>query len=368
MDRAARARAYEAAGLFDPAAPDAEDRFATLDFLASRGASVDRMVAAETETNLLSLGLDIVLESGTLSAEDLARRTSTPVEYLVNLYRLLGVDISDTESLLFEEAEVDFLAMLSAALATFDGETAEEILRALAASLSSLAAASISAFVGSVEEQLAATGDQLHRAQVTQGVGELSLELAAGLRPLFRHHLRDAVVLQRRAMGSSTSRQLSTLAVGFVDLVGYTATTAEMAPEELVGFTSLFRKRTYDVVTESGGRVVKHIGDEIMFSALEAEQGCAIALGLIRSFGEEGTLPRGGVAFGQVVARHGDLYGAVVNLAARLADIAVTGELLAPASILPAIRDSTSLRAEPAGRRMLKGFEQPVEVVSVAVR
>ena len=205
MDRAERARAYEAAGLFDPAAPDAEDRLATLDFLAARGASVDRMVAAETDTDLLSLGLDIVLESGTLSAEDLARRTSTSLEYLVNLYRLLGVDISDTESLLFEEAEVDFLAMLSAALATFDGETAEEILRALAASLSSLAAASISAFVGSVEEQLAATGDQLHRAQVTQGVGELSLELAAGLRPLFRHHLRDAVVT---AMSKPVGRRL----------------------------------------------------------------------------------------------------------------------------------------------------------------
>jgi adenylate cyclase len=356
---------YEAAGLWDPAAPDAEDRLAMLEFLAERGATLERMVAAETETNLVSLGLDLVLEGGSLTAEDLAARLGVSVEELVNLYRLLGVDVADTSARWFEHDEVEFIGMLQAALRTFDDDTAEEILRVLAASLASLAAASISAFVGSVEGELEAAGDQLRRAEVTQGVGELGLELAAGLRPLFRHHLRDAVVLQRRAMGSSTDRQLSYLAVGFVDLVGYTSTTSSMAAADLVAFTGRFRGRTYDVVTSLGGRVVKHIGDEIMYSAIEAEQACRIGLALIDAFAEHDTRPRGGVAHGQVVARHGDLYGLTVNLAARLADIAVPGELLAPAAVRSAIEDAPDLHAVPAGRRALKGFADPVEVVAV---
>jgi adenylate cyclase len=362
---AARLARYEETGLWDPTAADAADRLAMLEFLAAKGATVERMVAAESETNLVSLGLDLVLESGSLSAEELAEGVGATVGELVELYRLLGVDVGDISARWFEPEEVEFIGMLQAALCTFDNDTAEEILRVLSASMGSLAAASISAFVGSVEGDLEAAGHQLRRAEVTQGVGELGLELAAGLRPLFRHHLRDAVIRQRRSMELSDDRRLSYLAVGFVDLVGYTSTTSTMAADELVAFTGRVRGRTYDVVTALGGRVVKHIGDEIMFSALEAEVACRIGLVLIEDFGEQGTLPRGGVAHGPVVARHGDLYGPVVNLAARLADIAVPGELLAPATIRVGIADVPALRAVPAGRRALKGFAEPVEVVAV---
>lgn len=357
--------ALEAAGLYDPAAPGASDRLTVLESLADKGASLERMVAANEEGNLVSLGLDLVLEGGTMSAAELAERCGIGVDELVDLYRTLGVDVADLSMRVFEESEVEFLALLRATLETFDRDTSKEILRVLAASLSSLAAASISAFVGSVEEELEAAGDELARAEITEAVGGLSLELAAGLRPLFRHHMRGAVEHQRQAMGGSGDRQVSILAVGFVDLVGYTSATAAMPASELVAFTSHFRGRTHEVVTGHGGRIVKHIGDEIMFSSLRADRACEIGLDLVDAFGEEGSTPRGGVAHGPVVARHGDLYGPVVNLAARLADIAVPGELLAPASVAAEVQSSPSLRTDPAGRRVLKGFEEPVAVVSV---
>ena len=75
------------------------------------------------------------------------------------------------------------------------------------------------------------------------------------------------------------------------------------------------------------GHIVKHIGDEVMFVALDAGDGCAIARE-ITSACSEGIEPRGGVAFGEVIARHGDYYGTVVNLASRLAELAVPGEVL----------------------------------------
>jgi class 3 adenylate cyclase len=70
------------------------------------------------------------------------------------------------------------------------------------------------------------------------------------------------------------------------------------------------------------------------------------------------------------VARYGDLYGTTVNLASRLADIAVPGELLAAADIVEWAGnspDGASLSFEPAGRRLLKGFVEPVAVTSVSL-
>ena len=69
--------------------------------------------------------------------------------------------------------------------------------------------------------------------------------------------------------------------------------------------------------------------------------------------------------FGEVLFRHGDYYGPIVNLAARLVDAAIPGEALVDRSVVEAMKDD-DLVFEPAGRRMLKGFDEPVAVWSLA--
>ncbi len=165
-------------------------------------------------------------------------------------------------------------------------------------------------------------------------------------------------------MAEVSDRLDSRLTVGFVDLVGFTAATASMDSAELLAFIRAFHSRTYDVVTCAGGRVVKHIGDEIMFTAADPAAGCEIALALIDAFGETGSLPRGGLSHGTLISRHGDYYGTRVNLAARLVDIAVPGEVLADASVAELLPEGR-FDVEPAGRRVLKGFAEPVAVISV---
>ena len=66
-----------------------------------------------------------------------------------------------------------------------------------------------------------------------------------------------------------------------------------------------------------------------------------------------------------MIARHGDYYGTVVNLAARLVDTAVPGEVLADAGITDTVAADAGLVVEPAGLRSLKGFVEPVRVVSI---
>ncbi len=288
-----RIQAYRDAGLWDPGAEGplgSTGRLELLDDLTARGATVERMVGTP-DSDLISLGFDLVVEGGTMSALDLAERVGVGVEDLIELYQMLGVDVSDTAAVLFEEAEVSLVALLSAIVAAFQGQAATEVLRAIDDGLSMMANASISAFVGAVEEDLATAGDELEWARGVSAVGELGLDVAGSLRPLFRHHLRSAIANQRESMRRVETRQLSELSVGFVDLVGYTSMTAELDVEQLIDFTNGFRARAHDVVRAHGGRVVKHIGDEIMFSAVKAEAGCRIGLELVRSFGDEGPRP-----------------------------------------------------------------------------
>jgi adenylate cyclase len=111
--------------------------------------------------------------------------------------------------------------------------------------------------------------------------------------------------------------------------------------------------------------VVKHIGDEVMFVALDADAGCATALALIDGYTDAGITPRGGLAYGDVVTRHGDYYGSVVNVASRLADLAIPGEVLLTPEVAAAV-SGAGATFTPAGRRLLKGFEDPVELLSLS--
>ncbi|MEZ5239049.1 MAG: adenylate/guanylate cyclase domain-containing protein [Microthrixaceae bacterium] len=331
--------------------------------LLDSGATPQQVLDAARRGDLQGLGFDLLLQAGELGLDEMADAVGMDTDELCLLYRHLGVEIEDPDSIRFDRGDVDFVRGLRATISVFPEEAGDEVLQSIAAAMSSMASASISAFVGAVEPGLADEGDELAWTRIITESGEGALELVSNMRGLFRQHLRIAVEHQRSSMRNVESRQLSVLAVGFVDLVGYTSETEDMSVEELIAYTSRFRHRAHDLVTSHGGRLVKHIGDEVMFSSVDPERACLIGLALIEDFSESVSVPRGGVAHGPLVARHGDLYGPVVNMASRLADIAVPGELLVPASML---KDGPmgEVALEPAGRRQLKGFRAPVEVLS----
>jgi integrase len=89
-----------------------------------------------------------------------------------------------------------------------------------------------------------------------------------------------------------------------------------------------------------------------------------IAEALLGAFGDDGSLtPRGGLAYGPVLSRAGDFFGATVNIAARLVDVAVPGEVL----ITDDLGQLVQRRLQPAGRRMLRGFDDPIAVWSLTL-
>lgn len=132
-----------------------------------------------------------------------------------------------------------------------------------------------------------------------------------------------------------------TRGVGFVDMVSYTSTSAVLG-EELVGLIEHFEYLCRSVVAAQGGRVIKMIGDAVMFNAENLVSAVNVVVALIEELGKaEGILPvRASLVWGDVFSRSGDIFGPPVNLAARLVDVAPTGGILVDAPTAAAIAGS----------------------------
>jgi adenylate cyclase len=157
------------------------------------------------------------------------------------------------------------------------------------------------------------------------------------------------------------------LAVGFVDLVGSTSLASRLDFAELGAVLREFEAAVSDTVVRHQGRVVKFIGDEVMFTTRTATSGVEAAVDLSDLFRNHPRLPpvRVGLAFGPVLIREGDCFGSIVNLAARIVTVANPDSIL----IDSALKTQLSARdweIEGAGHPLLKGFSSPVPVFRVA--
>jgi class 3 adenylate cyclase len=244
-----------------------------------------------------------------------------------------------------------------------DGTGGPDLMRVVGGALDRIAEACVASYVQGTEEELSVRGaSQLEHAQENERAIELADGLGSALGVVFRHHLRQAILRQRTSQVGVSRRELARLAIGFVDLVASTEATRRLEPAALAASVSQFENLAFDVATVHGGRVVKFIGDEIMISALDPEVGSELVLALVEAFAAANLEPRGGLACGEVLFRHGDYYGPVVNLASRLVDTAIPGEVLVDESVVAAAGDVPGLVFKPSGRRLLKGFDPAVSV------
>ena len=186
--------------------------------------------------------------------------------------------------------------------------------------------------------------------------GRLLPELDALVVYLLHRHLVAAAA--RRLDTDEPGEQWISQTIGFADVVGFTALTRELPPAAMQALVSRFESVAADVVVDHGGRVVKTIGDEVLFATAGVADGAAVALDLAAAFADEPDVPdvRVGLACGPVLSHHGDLYGPVVNLAARAVAAARPGTALVSEDVAAALEGVDGLVTKPLRRRKLKGL------------
>jgi adenylate cyclase len=334
--------------------------------LVGRGLTLEEMVAAHERGALHAAWTDLHVRPGkVVDAATVAAKVGISVELLHRILLASGVSLRDDD---FRESDAETFQLFGEGAAIFGEEATLQLTRAMGSSMARVADAALSMFLVNIEAPLRESGaGENSLAQATEVAVEALAQVPQVLAGLFRLHVQAAISRQRIATRTASGPGLANLALGFVDLVGFTPFSYDLPAEELAAFVEAFEARANDVITARGGRVVKHIGDEVMFVVTDGAAACDIALSLVETFGSEtGGAPRGGVGFGTVVARGGDYYGSVVNLASRIVDTAVPGEVLVDtATRASAAAITDGLAFDAAGRRMLKGFDDPVPLWSV---
>jgi adenylate cyclase len=350
---------YEAAGLYDPSVPNAAARMELLEWLTSHGFTIAEMTAAQADGQLTSLPADRALLDGSpidlaeaAKAADLAPRT------LVKLLRASGFAPDRAR---ITTGSIELFRLFGAARSLFSEAEALHFVRVMGSSLARIADAANSLFLLDVEAPLRhdATTSELHMAETQLFATEMLDGVCDAIGTLFRLHVDDSIRHSRDMRRGTGELEVVSMAVGFVDLVGYTTLTEAASMRELLALLIEFESHAYDIVTERGGRVIKMMGDEVMFIAFDPAAAATIALEMVEQLRARGNVaPRGGLAFGEILSHGGDCYGPVVNLASRVADIAVPWEILVTDELATRVEGRFGL--EPAGRRMLKGFTEPV--------
>jgi adenylate cyclase len=356
---------FEAAGLYDPAAPDAPERLALLEHLVERGVPIDVMQRAEAVGSLHSAASDMTVRPGERrTIEQIAAAAGISVDLLRRVVVAAGVRVADDD---FREADEQTFRLFALGAALFGDEPTLRFTRVMGAAMAGVADAAISLFLVAVEDPMLRDGsDPVSRATAVESATAALVEIPHVLDGFFRGHVELAIRRQRASTAYEAGPGAFRLAIGFVDLVGFTSLTQGMSPVALAEMIEGFEMTAHEIVSRGGGRVVKHIGDEVMFAAVDAAAAARIALELVHSFDDRADVaPHAGLAFGAVMGRGGDYYGSVVNLASRVADIAVPNEILVTAEVVEAASIDADLRFEPAGRRQLKGFDEPVALWSL---
>jgi class 3 adenylate cyclase len=338
-----------------------QERRELIEYLDSLGFTTEEMAAAEQHGRLFALSGDGALRTGrpVHSLRTAAQAIGRPLADVEHAWAALGLTVADVDQITLSEADVEALRTWAELSAIVGDVTALGVLRVLGASMARFAEAVSSAIRGGVPAiQLNYTADELTTAKAYAAVTSFVPRVGKLLDVVHRQHLESARMYFEDVL-RDTSPTVH-CGVGFVDLSGFTTLTQLMTPEELSMLLTEFSATVSDVVHADGGRVVKFIGDAVMWVSPTAAQLTKAASDLVGHprARDTGLQVRAGLAYGPMLALDGDYYGNPVNLAARLVAAAEPGEILLSADLHAELPDSASVATEPLA---LRGFADPVQ-------
>jgi adenylate cyclase len=302
-----------------------------------------------------------------MTSETVAEGAGVTLEQARRLWRALGFpDVGEAAA--FTEGDQVALGTLIGAVdqGAIDFDTAVRLTRAVGQTMARLAdwqVATLAARVEQLEAGDEATGSRICSAlRLTEVVGVPFEKL---LVYSWRRHLAAAVARVEALGANDVDLHATRVTVGFADLVRFTALSNQLSEDRIGDLVEIFESRCADVVAASRGRIIKTLGDSVLFVSEDPVGAMDIALGIIDVIGHDSRLPdvRIGLATGSVVLQLGDVYGPPVNMAARLTGVARRNRVITDATtadlLPPGQFDTRLLPARP-----VRGFGlvEPVAV------
>jgi class 3 adenylate cyclase/HAMP domain-containing protein len=225
--------------------------------------------------------------------------------------------------------------------------------------------------------------------QTTVDTKVAELERASRLKRYLSPQLAESILSGERDVSLTTSRKL--LTVFFSDVRGFTAAAERMEPEQLVDELNDYLTEMTEIVFKHGGTLDKYVGDAVMvffgdpvpqedharravLMGFEMQERMAELqqrwMGRYQHSFEIGIgIATGWVTVGDIGSPARSDYtvlGNEVNLAARLADRAASGQILVTERTLADVTDIAS--AQPIDEILLKGISRPIKIFELQPR
>ncbi|WP_228046017.1 adenylate/guanylate cyclase domain-containing protein [Saccharopolyspora montiporae] len=284
---------------------------------------------------------------------EVAEAAGVDLERAEQLWQAMGFAHVDEDAVVFADADVAALRALvelvSAQVIPTELETA--VARSLAQTMSRLAEWQVGIFRTLLGEQFAS--DIPTTAQFAGAILPVMERLQ---NYVWRRHLAATAARELAERGDDGDERVQV--IGFADLVGYTRLIRDFTELELAGLIDGFEELATGVVAEHRGRIVKTVGDEVLFVADNAADAAEIALTLNEEIAAAEKLPplRIGLAQGTVLARFGDVYGSTVNIASRLTSVARPASVLVDRELAGSLRGLDDYRLTSVGPTKVQGF------------
>ena len=272
-----------------------------------------------------------------LTLTELAQRAGTSMEVAQKFWRAMGFADVQPDEVRFTDQDVaalqDTVALLDETSdSSLASASALELLRAQSYTMDRLVLWQLETFVTDLSERLGLddTAARLVALDRIDGLVEL---LSRQLTYVWRRHMvsilgrTDAEVSSRGREDTGPDLYPLIRSLGFVDIVSFTQRAQGMTKAALTHMLEDFENTARDVITSRGARVVKTIGDAVMYISDDLLIAADVVTALVDELqkGPDAIRVRASLVEGRVISRSGDVFGPTVNLASRLVDAAEPG-------------------------------------------
>lgn len=326
----------------------------TLRTLLNEAGVDDAMVSRAEQAGVLgffAVERFAVPEPARYDLAEMAEVTGMDPRQITLIWRSLGLPEPRPGVRIFTEVDADMLGTVAGLmeLGLVEPDLAVQMSRVIGWSLARVASAVVDSFDADPTERAA------DDPELAVFAGTMLPTMTQVIEHVWRRHLQIAARRRIvRELDSGEGRDIK--AVGFADLVGFTTLSQQVDEHTLAGIVGRFEEIAYDTVTGFEGRVVKMIGDEVMYMLDDPAEAVRVGLALADEYAADEALSdvRVGIACGPVLEREADLYGPVVNLASRIVNIAFPGSVVTTDEVRQAVGDDDSLAWKSLKPRKIK--------------